>query len=145
VAALCDLAEVCIALQDETRADRLYQRLLPFAGHNAVAMSLVYYGSVSLYLGRLAHLLGRRGQAIEHLERAVAMNEKLGMVIRHGRACRALAGILAGENKKGALSRAKELLAIADKADSLATIPDDRAGRLLQASAAAIEALDASD
>ena len=60
-------------------AGQLYQALLPFAGQAAVAGAAVSFrGSVAHHLGVLAAALGRPGEAAAHLERAVAVHERLG-------------------------------------------------------------------
>src|SRR5581483_2713782 len=62
-------AEVCAALQDTGQAERLYRRLLPYAGLNVV--DATPRGSVARYLGLLATLLGRWDEAQQHFETAL--------------------------------------------------------------------------
>jgi hypothetical protein len=60
-------------------AGQLYQALLPFAGQAVVSGAAIsFHGSVAHHLGVLAAALGRPGQAAAHLERAIAVHERLG-------------------------------------------------------------------
>ena len=60
-------------------AGQLYQALLPFAGQAVVSGAAISFrGAVAHHLGVLAAALGRPGQAAAHLERAVAVHERLG-------------------------------------------------------------------
>lgn len=73
------LAQLCIRLDDVERGRRLYDLLVPHADlvlmHDLLRTSL---GSVQGTLGALAALAGERGAALEHLERAVAAEERMG-------------------------------------------------------------------
>ena len=60
-------------------AGQLYQALLPFAGQAVVSgAAICFRGAVAHHLGVLAAALGRPGEAAAHLERAVAVHERLG-------------------------------------------------------------------
>src|SRR5215475_4504667 len=60
-------------------AGQLYQALLPFAGQAVVSGAAIsFHGSVAHHLGVLAAALDRPGQAAAHLERAIAVHERLG-------------------------------------------------------------------
>ena len=60
-------------------AGQLYQALLPFAGQAVVSgAAICFRGTVAHHLGVLAVALGRPGEAAAHLERAVAVHERLG-------------------------------------------------------------------
>ncbi len=64
-------AEVCAWFGDRTTAERLYDRLAPYAGRHAIAHAIgPYEGPVDLALGRLARVLGRSNLARDHLRRA---------------------------------------------------------------------------
>ncbi len=64
-------AEVCAWLGDRPTAERLYDRLAPYAGRHAIAHATgPYEGPVDLALGRLARVLGRSNLARDHLRRA---------------------------------------------------------------------------
>lgn len=74
---LCNIAEACALLDDKTSGDTLYAQLTPYADCNAVGIGLEYQGSVAHYLGMLALLRGHPEAAAEHLQHAVAFNQKL--------------------------------------------------------------------
>ncbi len=95
VAAL--MSEVAAGLRDAVRAARLYELLLPFAGSQVViGMGAVCLGAVNRYLGCLALTAGNRGEAVEHLRRAVAENAGLGAVVELAHAQLDLARALDG-------------------------------------------------
>jgi DNA-binding SARP family transcriptional activator/tetratricopeptide (TPR) repeat protein len=76
--AVAYLAEAAAALGDPTHAAALHALLEPYADRNvAVGWASVCTGSASRNLGLLADLLGRRDEAIERLEAALAMNEQM--------------------------------------------------------------------
>jgi tetratricopeptide (TPR) repeat protein len=76
---LTNLAQVCVQLQDRTRAARLYQLLLPFAEQCVVVEpGLVCLGSVARFLGQLAMTLSRWDEAEAHFVAAVQRNTLLG-------------------------------------------------------------------
>jgi hypothetical protein len=72
------LSEVCVGLDDPTRADALYSLLLPYAKLNVFNHPEVSRGSVSRYLGLLAGATGRPVEAGEHFEHALALNRTMG-------------------------------------------------------------------
>jgi predicted ATPase len=73
------LAQVCFCLHDRPRAARLYELLLPFAGHNiAIGSAAVFYGPVSRHLGLLAATLDRTEEAASHFEDALKLNAVMG-------------------------------------------------------------------
>ena len=66
------------ALGDATHAAALHDLLEPYADRNvAVGWASVCTGSASRHLGQLADLLGRRDEAIDRFETALAMNERM--------------------------------------------------------------------
>ena len=72
------LAETAAALGDATHAEALHDLLVPYADRNvAIGWASTCAGSASRHLGLLADLLGRRDEAIERLETALAMNERM--------------------------------------------------------------------
>ncbi len=72
------LAEVCSRLGDRRRAALLYDLLAPYADRNvAPPDSPAYFGAVAQYLGLLATLLVRWGDATRHFEAALAMNARM--------------------------------------------------------------------
>jgi DNA-binding SARP family transcriptional activator len=78
LASMTLLAEVCVSLGDLERAPRIHELLLPHAERNAFGMIEIVLGSVARPLGHLASALGRTDEAIEHFEKAVEMNVRMG-------------------------------------------------------------------
>jgi len=127
------LAEVCVVLGDEPRAEVLYRLLQPHAHLHAVAgNATVYFGSVARPLGSLAGLLRRFEEAEYHFETALEMHRRLGarpliahtehdfarvLLARGEAADRRRALQLAGD----ALATARELgmVALAERAEAL--------------------------
>jgi DNA-binding SARP family transcriptional activator len=72
------LAEVCSRLGDASRAEHLYEALLPYGDCNVLAHPEFSLGSASRYLGILAATCVRWDEAVQHLDRAVAMNARMG-------------------------------------------------------------------
>ena len=73
------LAIACSALGDQPRAARLYELLLPYADRNVLMarLPLGTLGSASHYLGLLAVTMGRRDDAVAHLQAAMAAHVRL--------------------------------------------------------------------
>jgi tetratricopeptide (TPR) repeat protein len=78
LASMTLLAESCVSLGDVDRAAKIHERLLPHAGRNAFAMIEFSLGSVARPVGLLASALGRTDEAIDHLEKAIEMNARMG-------------------------------------------------------------------
>lgn len=79
LAAIAYLAEVCHAVGDARRAMPLYDMLAPWAERFiVVGYGISGLGSAERPLGLLAATLGRHDDAVRHLERALAANERLG-------------------------------------------------------------------
>ena len=75
---LAYLAEVCVALQDEARAEQLYELLTPYKDLTVTAgVMTVCYGAAGRYLGALAGVLGNWDDAEEHFEAALATNQAM--------------------------------------------------------------------
>ncbi len=73
------LADLSAGLGDARRSQILYELLLPYRDVNVViGLGAVCLGSAARFLGRLAGATGRREEAAEHFERALAGNEALG-------------------------------------------------------------------
>jgi tetratricopeptide (TPR) repeat protein len=74
-------AEVAAALGVVPVAERVYLALEPFAGQAVVSgVAVTFKGAVAHHLGVLAAVLGQTAAAASHLERAVAMHDRLGAV-----------------------------------------------------------------
>ncbi|MBV8998565.1 MAG: tetratricopeptide repeat protein [Solirubrobacterales bacterium] len=72
------LSDVCADLRDAERAERLYAKLEPYAAVNVViGLAAVCLGSAASFLGKLAATMGRPDLAMEHFERALAVNAEL--------------------------------------------------------------------
>jgi DNA-binding SARP family transcriptional activator len=104
------LAEVSISLGDLERAATIYKRLLPHRERNAFAMIEFALGSVARPLGLLASALGRTDEAIDHLERAIAMNERMGARPWVAHASFDLGRTLAQSRESAALERSTALI-----------------------------------
>jgi hypothetical protein len=73
------LARAAVALGARDYVHAIYPLLEPHARHFAVHVSFLCEGSVAELLGLLAHALGRRGDAVGHLELGVAISERAGL------------------------------------------------------------------
>jgi hypothetical protein len=73
------LARAAVALGARDYVHAIYPLLEPHARHFAVHVSFLCEGSVAELLGLLAHALGRRGDAVGHLEMGVAISERAGL------------------------------------------------------------------
>jgi hypothetical protein len=73
------LAEVADFLEDRQRAEQLYELLRPYDGHTLIVGSCVAcLGASSHYLGMMARLMDRPGDALRHFEDALALNARIG-------------------------------------------------------------------
>jgi DNA-binding SARP family transcriptional activator/tetratricopeptide (TPR) repeat protein len=91
-----ECAETAVILGETTHAATLYQRLAPYAGRPATAgRAVTNYGAIDRHLGRLAAVLGRKEDAIRHLENAIRINEALGCTVWRAHAQRDLSRIVA--------------------------------------------------
>jgi len=77
VFAMVLLAETAVTLADTRAAAAIYQLLSPWHALNAADPAEGFMGSVSRYLGQLASLLGRPGDAARHFEDALATNDRM--------------------------------------------------------------------
>lgn len=90
-----ELAEASVLIGDSTFAATLYERLKPYAGRPVTAgRAICSYGAVDHRLGRLAALLGRKVDAVRHLEDAIRLNEGFGCVVWRTRAERDLSQLV---------------------------------------------------
>ena len=108
---LFQLAELAAALDAGEEAGVLYRRLAPHAGDFAVEDGgAVFYGSMSLALGRLAHAGGRPDDAAAHLEEAVEAHIRVGAPLLLAHTQRHLAALLRARGGPGDWDRAVDLL-----------------------------------
>jgi tetratricopeptide (TPR) repeat protein len=109
--ALDELAQTCHALGDGVRAQRLYERLLPYAGRNVVVgFADACDGPVTRYLGLLATTFGCFDAAADHFEEALAMTRRLGAAPYTAHVERDYAGMLLARGSPGDPARAARLL-----------------------------------
>ncbi len=79
VASLTYLADACVLVDDDELASLLYPALAGLRGGNVViGHGVACYGAADRYLGSLAAVLGDHERAIEHFERALAINRAMG-------------------------------------------------------------------
>lgn len=77
--ALVGFAATCSWLGDAQSANVIYDQLSPCAGLHAIGFAHTpYEGPVDLALGKMARLIGNRGDAREHFESALAACKSLG-------------------------------------------------------------------
>jgi DNA-binding CsgD family transcriptional regulator/tetratricopeptide (TPR) repeat protein len=79
VASLTYLTDACALVGDEALAAMLYAALAPLTGGNVViGHGVACYGAADRYLGVLTAALGDHDRAIEHYERGLAVNRRMG-------------------------------------------------------------------
>jgi hypothetical protein len=79
LSAQAEIAEAIVLLADATHAQRVYERLAPYAGRPITSgRATMSYGAAHRHLGGLAAVLGRRDDAIGHLRAAIDRNAALG-------------------------------------------------------------------
>jgi hypothetical protein len=106
----------CAYLKDERRAHILYDLLLPFR-EKWVATVVSTLGPVERVLGKLAHMLGNRDVAIEHLERAIELTAAVPTPLFLAEACYDLAIVLEGTDPQRAADLVTTALATSDDLD----------------------------
>jgi tetratricopeptide (TPR) repeat protein len=74
----CALAQASVLIGDERRAQLLYDQLAPFADRNAVSISTLAFGPVTMRLGSISSLLGRWDEAERHFDDAAERCGSLG-------------------------------------------------------------------
>jgi DNA-binding SARP family transcriptional activator/tetratricopeptide (TPR) repeat protein len=108
---ICLLAEACAILGDTERARPLYELLLPYRSHTAIAVPEVALDSVSRPLGILATLLRRFADAERHFDDALRMNTRMGAKPWVAHTEHDYAHMLAARDQPGDRRRALELTA----------------------------------
>jgi tetratricopeptide (TPR) repeat protein len=112
---MAQASEACALLSDGAAATTLYDRLLPYAGRNAVAIAEGSVGVVDRYLGLLSATLGRLDDAVRHLSDAQRINEGMGALPWAAHCQHDLAAILRRRGAAGdlELAEAADLAALA--------------------------------
>jgi tetratricopeptide (TPR) repeat protein len=95
---MCGLAQACVLIGDERRAELVYDLLAPFADRIAISISTLAFGPVSMRLGSISALLGRWEQAERHFDGAAERCDALG--------ARAMTAMLLVERARMLLARA---------------------------------------
>jgi hypothetical protein len=96
-----ECAEAAVLTNDASCAATLYERLMPYAGRPATAgRAVVSFGAIDRHLGALAAVLGRRNDAIRHLENAIRLNQALGCNVWRTRAERLLSRVAAARAER---------------------------------------------
>ena len=124
---LIHAAELTAALGVLPVVEQLYAALLPFQDEAVVSGAAVTFkGAVAHYLGLLAAVLGQSGTAAAHLERAVAVHDRLGAVAWSLRSRYQLAVVrLAEPERRGAAVSALAEVAAAARKLGLAQLARD--------------------
>ncbi|HWI03844.1 MAG TPA: LuxR C-terminal-related transcriptional regulator, partial [Acidimicrobiales bacterium] len=114
---ICIFAQTACELGDRDHADHCYAVLLPYALRCIAggAGSVACQGSVSVVLGRLAVLLGRRDDAHRHFADAAAENRRIGVVPYLGETLLQWSKLLAPTDPAAARPLAEEANAIASR------------------------------
>jgi DNA-binding CsgD family transcriptional regulator len=111
VASLTYLADACAIVGDQTLAALIYPELAPLSGGNVViGHGVTCYGAADRFLGLLASTLGEHDQAIEHFERALAVNRRMGAVTWTAHTLFAYGRTLRMRARPGDAPQASELL-----------------------------------
>lgn len=116
---MVNASEVCVALRDQVRAERLLELIAPWAHQVAVlGVGMSTFGAGNRIRATLESLLGRYEEAEEHFEEALVMNERLGAATFLVRTRRAYADMLLARGGGGDAERATALAttALADAA-----------------------------
>jgi DNA-binding CsgD family transcriptional regulator len=138
LASLIFLSDACSGVGDRALAALLYPELAPLRGGNVViGHGVACYGAADRFLGLLATALGEHARAIEHFERALAVNRRMGAVTwtahtlyAYGRALRMRGGpgdgVQASEllSESAALASQIGMPALLDRARALGARPE---------------------
>ena len=104
-------AEACALLRDDRLARRLYDLLLPRDGLCILGGRGVYFrGAAARYLGLLAATLGRREDAVRHLEHALETNTRVQAPPWIARSLLDLGRALLARGRRGDKHRAIDML-----------------------------------
>lgn len=136
--ALSYLADAAAATGDREAAAVLYGAILPYRGHALVTPALSCHGAADRPLGVLAALLGRRRDAVAHLEAAVTFDDAGGARTWAAHSRYELGRLLAGQGRDREVERARGLLE-----DARAAAEDIGIPRLAERCRHELHALDA--
>jgi tetratricopeptide (TPR) repeat protein len=127
------LAEVCASLGDAARAERLYERLLPFTTRNPTAAPEGWIGFVHRYVALLASTLGRDDAADEHFGQAVRANLEIDARVAAAHALYEHARVLIGRDAPGDRQRGVTMLerSVATARELSMRVLEEEAGVLL--------------
>jgi DNA-binding CsgD family transcriptional regulator/sugar phosphate isomerase/epimerase len=111
VASLIFLADACAGVDDDALAALIYPELAPLSGGNVViGHGVACYGAADRFLGVLAATLGEYQRAVEHLQRALALNRRMGAITWTAHTLYAYGRTLQLRGAAGDAARASELL-----------------------------------
>jgi tetratricopeptide (TPR) repeat protein len=112
------LALICHCTDDRSRAEILYDLLLPHAPYllRVNQLGVGCSGPVAYFLGLLATTLNRADEAVQQFEAAVAINERIGAPVFAAQARAKLAESLEARGRNDDRNRAEDLRAQADTA-----------------------------
>jgi DNA-binding SARP family transcriptional activator len=128
-------ADLCTVFADADAADRIRDRLLPYAGqHGVITYGFGAVGSVAHFLGQVAGVLGDWKEADNHFQFAVEANRRLGAPPLVARTQLEYGRMLVNGGQSGERERADVLLAAAAAtAQRLGMRPVLREARTLRA------------
>jgi hypothetical protein len=107
---LSALAQACVLVGDRTRAEALYELLLPFSDRNAISISTMPFGPVAMRLGMLAGLLERWDDVDRHFDEAIDLCGQLDARAIRARVLLEHARVLVARDGDGDRGRAVDLL-----------------------------------
>jgi DNA-binding CsgD family transcriptional regulator len=111
VGSLAYLADACAIVGDEDLAALVYPELAPLAGCPVVVgHGVACYGAADRHLGLLAATLGDHDRAVEHFERALAVNRGMGAATWVAHTLHAYGRTLRMRDRAGDAARASALL-----------------------------------
>jgi class 3 adenylate cyclase len=111
LARLAALSIACLALDDAKAAESLYDLLAPYADRCVpILTGAAFLGSTEAFLGHAALAAGRLDAAVDHLERALATNTRIGAHFIAPRVRGVLARALNGRGGAGDAERAERLV-----------------------------------
>jgi len=102
-------ARLCYTLGDAGNADVVHSLLSPFAALHVISAHAAYSGPVEHHLGLTAMVVGHLTDAIEHFEKALAVEESIGAKAWTAHTGAAMSAALAGRGRAGDASAARAL------------------------------------